>query len=165
VAIEELRRRMQAAEPKRLEAELADLDKKIDRALDLVIDLGDPGAKDRLRTLRTERERVAGELSQLRIEFPSTDELMPRLREKLREIEVTLKADVARGRLALGGLLGNQRLRVYKDGRIEGSATLSPETIAAPKRASEPRVRVVAGGRFGTCTPGLGTRLLLPWAA
>jgi hypothetical protein len=89
---------------------------------------------------------VTGELGRLRIDFPTTDELMPRLREKLREIEATLKADVARGRLALGGLLGNQRLRVYKDGRIEGSATLSPEMITAPRRTSEPRARVVAGG-------------------
>jgi len=106
---------------------LLDFSKRdLNHILNLVIDLGDSGAKDRLRTLRTERERVAQELSQLRIEFPAADELMPRLREKLHELEATLKADVARGRLALGGLLGNQRLRVYKDGRIEGSATLSP---------------------------------------
>jgi hypothetical protein len=80
---------------------LLDFSKRdLNHILNLVIDLGDSGAKDRLRTLRTERERVAQELSQLRIEFPAADELMPRLREKLREFEATLKADVARGRYA-----------------------------------------------------------------
>jgi hypothetical protein len=44
VALEELRRRIAAAEPRRLEEELAGLDAKIERALDLAIELGDLGA-------------------------------------------------------------------------------------------------------------------------
>src|SRR4029450_10927187 len=64
----------------------------------------------------------------------TVEELMPRLRERLSDGEATLRADTARGRLALDGLFGEQRLRVYSDGRIEGSAALTPETLAAPRR-------------------------------
>lgn len=53
----------------------------------------------------------------------------------LRNVEATIRADVALGRLALGGLLGENRVRVYADGRIEGLATLSAELLAAPERA------------------------------
>ncbi len=72
------------------------------------------------------------------------------VRAKLEEIEETLLADVAQGRLALGALLGDRRLRVCEDGRIEGVAVLEPEMLAAPRRTPEPRVSVVAGGRLGT---------------
>ena len=58
--------------------------------------------------MRAERERVAGELARARTTLPTTAEILPRLREKLREIEATLKADSALGRLALGELLGEQ---------------------------------------------------------
>jgi hypothetical protein len=129
-------------------------------AVDLGVEVGDPGAKDNMRALRTEGERVARELSQPRVEFPSTGELMPRLRGKFREFEATLKAGVTRGRLALGGLLGNPRLRVYRNARIEGAATLSPEMFAAPRRTSEPRVRVVAGERYAP--DSLPIPLMLP---
>ncbi len=82
-----------------------------------------------------------------RIQIASAEELLPRLREKLSDLEATLKADVAMGRLALGGLLGDQRLRVYRDGRIEGVATLRPEMLWAPKRTPGPTDSVVAGAR------------------
>ena len=63
--------------------------------LDLAIELGDLGAaKEKLRGLRVERERVAGEVARARTKLPTMAEL-PRLREKLREIEATLKADEA----------------------------------------------------------------------
>ena len=91
----------------------------------------------------------------MRFELPTIEDLMPRLREKLREIESTIKADVPLGRLALGGLLGEDRLRVYQDGRIEGAAILSPEMLAAPRRTSEPRDSVVAGEGFEPPTSGL----------
>jgi hypothetical protein len=147
VALEELRKRTAAAEPRRLEAEIEALDLKIERAIDLAIELGDmQAAKDRLRDLRSERERVARQLGQVRVDLPTAEELMPRLREKLREIEVTLKSDIALGRLALGGLLGDRRLRVYQDGRIEGALSLGPETtLPAPRRTQEPADSVVAG--------------------
>ena len=77
------------------------------------------------------------------------------MRAKLDEVEGTLLADVAQGRLALGALLGDRRLRVYEDGRIEGVAVLEPDMLAAPKRTSEPRVRVVAGEGFEPPTSGL----------
>ena len=85
------------------------------------------------------------ELSQSRLTLPTIEELMPRLRKKLRDLGATLRADVALGRLAFGGLLGESRLRVYADGRIERSAALTPEMLAAPRRTPEPRDSVVAG--------------------
>jgi len=136
VALDELCKRAATAEPVAIEAALVDLDAKIERALDLAIELGDLGAaKEKLRGLRAERERVAGELARSRTKLPTTAELLPRLREKLREIEATLKADVPLGRLALGGLLGESRLRVYRDGRIEGLAMLGAEMPRAPSRS------------------------------
>jgi len=64
------------------------------------------------------------------------------------------------GRLALGGLLSDQRLRIYRDGRIEGSAILAPEMLRAPRTTSEPADSVVAGGRYArVCLPA---PLLLP---
>jgi hypothetical protein len=78
VALDELRRRMQSAEPRALEAQVADLDAKIGRALDLAIELGNmEAAKRRLRALRDERERVAGQLSHVATELPSVNELCP----------------------------------------------------------------------------------------
>ena len=44
-------------------------------------------------------------------------------------LRATLTADVRIGRLSLGALLGEDRLHVYRDGRIEGTATLRPETL------------------------------------
>jgi hypothetical protein len=150
VALGDLRQRMARAEPKRLEEELAGLDAKIERALDLAIELGDLGAaKEKLRGLRAERERVAGELARAHRTLPTLEGLKPRLREMLREIETTLRADPKLGRLALGALLGERRIRVYRDGRIEGALALEPEmTLPAPRRSQEPAARVVAGGRF-----------------
>jgi hypothetical protein len=88
------------------------------------------------------------------VDLPTVEDLMPRVREKLQEIEATLKSDIALGRLALGGLLGDQRLRVYQDGRIEGAAILAPEMLRAPRRTSEPADSVVAGGRnVRVCAP------------
>ncbi len=136
VALDELRRKIAAAEPRRLEETLAQLDTKIARALDLAIELGDLAeAKERLGALRVERARVAREYEQTRTTLPTVEELMPRVRALLRNVEATIRADVALGRLALGGLLGENRVRVYADGRIEGLATLSPELLAAPERA------------------------------
>ncbi len=85
-----------------------------------------------------------------RIRIPSVEELLPRLREKLRELEETLKADIALGRLALGGLSGDQRLRVYRDGRIEGALMLRPEMLWVPKQTTGPTDCVVAGERYYT---------------
>ena len=96
-------------------------------------------------------------LDQSRVTLPSLDELMPRLREKLREIESTLRADVPRGRMALGALLGETRLRVYADERVEGLGieALSLETLAPPKRTPRALDRDVAGEGFEPPTSGL----------
>ena len=89
------------------------------------------------------------------------------MRAKLEEIEETLLADVAQGRLALGALLGDRRLRVCEDGRIEGVAVLEPEMLAAPRRTPEPRVSVVAGGCYAPREAGPASRvdLAFPIAA
>jgi len=85
-----VRQRLAAAEPTELEARLRDLDTKIERALDLAVEVGDLGtAKERLRTPRVERERVTGELARTRLDLPTAEELMPRLRERLRDLEST----------------------------------------------------------------------------
>lgn len=148
VALDEIRRRLAAAEPTRLEAALRDLDAKIERTLDLAIEVGDVGtAKERLRTLRTERKRVAGELSRTRLDLPTAVELMPRLRERLRDLEATIQADVPRGRLALRALLGDRRLRVFADNRIEGALALGPVTeLPVSRKPQRPADSVVAGG-------------------
>ena len=65
-----------------------------------------------------------------------------------------------RRRLALGGLLGDQRLRIYQDGRIEGSAILAPETLQAPRRTPKPADSVVAGARYARVS--LPMPLMLP---
>jgi hypothetical protein len=156
VALEDLRSRIKSSEPTRIEAELTKLDVKIERAFDLAIEMGDMDtAKKRLKALRDEREGLVRELGASRIQIPSVEELMPRLREKLRDLEATLRADVAMGRLAIGGLLGDQRLRVYRDGRIEGALMLRPEMLRAPKRTPGPTDCVVAGEGFEPPTSGL----------
>jgi transposase len=86
-----------------------------------------------VKELRDKREGVARQLASARIELPAVEDLKPRLREKLRDLESSLKADVALGRLALGGLLGDRRLKVYRDGRIEGSAVPVPRNTAGPR--------------------------------
>jgi hypothetical protein len=122
---------------------------KNERALDLAIEFGDMGtAKAKLRALRDEREGIAREIASVRIDLPPVEDLMPAVREKLRDLETTLKADIAMSRLALGGLLGDQRLKIYRDGRSEGVATLSPETLHAPGRTLRRADSVVAGACY-----------------
>jgi Resolvase, N terminal domain len=77
------------------------------------------------------------------------------------------RSDVALGRLALGGLLGENWVRVYADGRIEGLATLSPETLAAPRVAPGAARLGGSGGRICTArtAPAAALRVRLPWAA
>lgn len=148
VALDELRQRMAAAEPRQLEAELAELDTKIGRALDLATEFGDmEAAKARLRELRAERERVARAHAAARVTLPTLEELRPRLREKLQAIEATLRADLAAGRLTLGALFGQERLRVHRDGRIEGVATIQPdEKLPASPRSARAGSCVGSGG-------------------
>lgn len=64
-------------------------------------------AKAKLRGLREEREKVAGELSSGGgCGSPTIEELMPLVRE--------LRADVGLGGLALGSLFGEGQLRVHR---------------------------------------------------
>jgi hypothetical protein len=143
-------------------AELAELDAKIGRALDLAIEHGDVAAvKDRLRDLKAERDRVARLHAQARMALPTADELMPLLREKLRDIGATLHADVASGRLALGALLGERQIRIYRDGRIEGAVAL--DALPAPSRHPKPVASVVAGERYAQISRGSRSRWGFRW--
>ena len=64
---------------------MAKLDTKVQRAVDLAIDLGDlPEAKERQKALRDERERLVRELAAAKVELPTLDELMPLLRRWFR---------------------------------------------------------------------------------
>ena len=156
LALDELRKRIEASEPRRLEQDLAALDAKIARTLELASEVGDLAvAKDRLRVLKAEREQLVSELARARVSLPTVEELKPHLREKLAELDAMLRADTARGRLTLGALLGDERLRVYADGRIEGTATLAPGMLSAPRRTPERRAAVVAGAGFEPATCGL----------
>jgi len=47
------------------------------------------------------------------------------------------RADVAHGRLALGALLGDRRIRIYNDGRIEGARTSTLATRNSPGARGE----------------------------
>ena len=124
--------------------------------LDLAAELGDlEAAKAKLRELRQERERLAADLARTERALPTIAELEPLVRAKLRDLKATLRADVGLGHLTLGGLLGEDRLRVYADGRIEGTATLRPGTLSAPRRTSGPIDSVVAGAGFEPATCGL----------
>lgn len=149
-------------------AELAAVDAKIERALDLAIDLGDmPAAKERLRALRIERETLAQRLGEAHRDLPTVQELLPKLRENLHDLEATLGADLAQGRLALGSLLDGERIRVYADGRMEGLASISAGNDPAPRRSSGPGVSVVAGGRYAPpeTVPGRRIDLAFPLPA
>lgn len=129
VALDDLRPKIAAAEPRRLEERLAQLDTKIARALDLAIELADLAeAKQRLAALRDERARAAREGRQTRTVLPTVEELLPRVRALLRNVEATIRSDAALGRPALGGLLGGNRVRIHRDGRIEGLVTLTSAT-------------------------------------
>ena len=56
----------------------AGVDAKIARALDLAIEVGDlVAAKVKLRELRGERERIAGELARTERALPTIEELEP----------------------------------------------------------------------------------------
>ncbi len=61
-----------------------------------------------------------------------------------------LRADVSKGHLAVGALLGDARLRVYPDGRIEGTATLSPNESRRPQIAPEAASFGGSGGALCT---------------
>jgi len=143
-----------------------DLDQKIDRALELAIELGDVGAaKVKLRALRADRDRVAGELAQVSMDLPSAESLIPRLRENLRDISAALKADPTLGRMALGSLLGDSRLRVYADGRIEGLATLDPRNSRGPEVSLRAATVGGSGGALRPCPVEVSLDRMTPQCA
>ena len=70
---------------------------------------------------------------------------------------------MAHGRLALGSLLGEFRLRVHRDGRIEGFARLTPDMFSLPRASA--RERGSLGGDPGairTRDPQLRRLVLYP---
>jgi len=63
-------------------------------------------AKVKPRTLRTEREKVAGELARTEWALPTLEELEPLVRARLADLRSQLAADTGLGRLALGSRSG-----------------------------------------------------------
>ena len=72
------------------------------------------------------------------------------MEERLLDLETMLRADVSKGRLAVGALLGDARLRVYPNGRIEGTAILSPNESRRPQIDPEAASFGGSGGRIRT---------------
>jgi hypothetical protein len=136
-------------DPKDLDAQIQRIDMQIERAVDLAVELGDVDAvKVKLRSLREERSRLSADRVCTAGRIPTIEEFMPMVKAKLADLRTTLERDVAQSRMALGALLGEDRLRIYADGRIEGAAMLEPEMkLPAPSGSSKPGDTVVAGAR------------------
>jgi hypothetical protein len=61
---------------------------------------------------------------------------------------------VASGRLVLGALLGERRIRIYRDRRIEGAVEVAGELRAPAASESQlPAAQVVAGARYAPVDP------------
>ncbi len=166
VALDELKALLARADRTGLEEKLAAIDARIGRVLDLAAEVGDlEAAKAKLRELRGEREKIAGELAQAGRALPTLEELEPVVRARLRDLRAALTADVGLGRLSLGALLGEDRLRVYRDGRIEGTATLRPEMLWPPKANPGGHRLGRSGGtlRTETCVRIPTLRLPVSW--
>jgi DNA invertase Pin-like site-specific DNA recombinase len=155
VALAELQKRLDALDPSDLDAEIQRIDMQIERAVDLAVELGDVDAvKVKLRSLREERSRASADRARTAGRIPTIDELMPVVKAKLADLRTTLERDVAQSRMVLGALLGEDRLRIYSDGRIEGAAMLEAEMkLPASSRSSKPGDTVVAGGRYARVCP------------
>jgi hypothetical protein len=104
------------------------------------------------------RSVVAAELSRTERALPKLEELEPLVRARLADLRSQLTADTGLGRLALGSLLGEDRLAVHADGRIKGTAFLQPETLCAPRRSPGRIAVVVARARFEPVSEAMGGR-------
>jgi hypothetical protein len=137
---------------------LAELDAKIERAVELAIETGGMEAvKRKLASLRAEREQLVG---RLRV-APQ-----PRSVEALRDLVVRRVMDFREAfggapedcRRALRALLDGDRMRVYADGertfRIEGLFRLAALESGKPPGASSERFTCrVAGGCYARGSP------------
>ncbi|TMA35228.1 MAG: hypothetical protein E6J87_04455 [Deltaproteobacteria bacterium] len=72
------------------------------------------------------------------------------------------RADVAHGRLALGALLGDRRIRIYNDGRIEGAVAVADEKAAGSETLSGALAARSPSGGGGALRPRLQIRIELP---
>ena len=72
------------------------------------------------------------------------------------------RADVAHGRLALGALLGDRRIRIYNDGRIEGAVAVADEKAAGSETLSGALAARSPSGSGGALRPRLQIRIELP---
>lgn len=108
--------------------------------LDVVAEVGDlDAAKAKLRELRGEREKVAGELARTERALPSLADLEPVVRARLSNLRALLAAETGVGRAAFGSLLGEERLALYADGRLEERRGFGPSRRRCGPRRYAPR--------------------------
>jgi len=77
------------------------------------------------------------------------EELEPLVCARLRNVRATLKGEG--GARPARARSGEDRLRVYRDGWIEGTATLRPETAVAPEGEPGGHRLGRSGGALRTC--------------
>jgi hypothetical protein len=86
-------------------------------------------AKERLRALRVERESLAHRLDDAHRDLPTVEELLPRLREKIRDLATTLGADLAPGDGSRSGAFSQA---LPRGGSLDGTRVIR----RAPKNAA-----------------------------
>ncbi len=139
--VEELERlASRAHDAGQLEERLDQIEHEISNLVDLAAELGDTKRTARkVRTLEAEADELRRSLAATRV---SRIDLRRAAREALGELRPALLESTAQAREALRQLFGDERLLVYPDGRVEGSARL-PVVLR----------EVGAGDRTRTCTP------------
>jgi hypothetical protein len=147
VALFELRARLARADRTGLAAQLAALDAKIGRALDLAIELGEMEA--------AKAKSSAGSARRWRPSWPGRRGRCPRSRSSSRScgraspiFERSSRPTRASGASGWARSSATTGCGSTGTGRIEGTATLQPEALRAPRSASEPAAVGVAGASY-----------------
>ncbi len=140
-AVEELERIANRAHSAgQLAEQLNQVEHEISNLVDLAAELGDTKhTASKVRVLEAEADDLRRLLAATRV---SRTELRGAAEQALGELRPALLESTTQARLALRQLFGDERLLVYPDGRVEGSARL-------PVMLRE----VGAGDRTRTCTP------------
>ncbi len=137
--------------PSRVEAELARVEAKAARLVDLAADgdLGAEAARAKLTALEAERRGLRERLTTARSKAPAPGAVADAIRRALADVAGLLHGDTEGARDALRALLGGEPLRAVADGagyRLEGALEVQ---TGGPK--ARPPVAVGSGGRIRTC--------------
>ena len=121
--VEELERlASRAHDAGRLEERLDQLEHEISNLVDLAAELGDTKrTAEKIRTLEAEADELKRALAATRV---ARGDLRQAAEAALGELRPALLENTEQARLALRQLFGDERLLVYPDGRVEGSARL-----------------------------------------